>query len=256
MAFEIERVPCLSDNYVWLLHQPSTGLTAAVDPSEAGPVSSALQRKGWKLDYILNTHHHMDHTGGNLALKQQYGSVIVGPRADAARIPGIDVQLGDGDKWKLGDTELRVFDTPGHTRGHITFWCPSESLLFPGDTLFALGCGRTFEGDAQTMWASLDKLRPLPRDTQVYCAHEYTQSNAKFAVSVDPGNEKLQARKRQVDAAREQNLATVPSTLGEELDTNPFLRPQDPAIRAKLGFGPDAPDWQVFGALRTAKDRF
>ncbi|KAF8058326.1 gloB [Scenedesmus sp. PABB004] len=256
-AMEVVRVPALSDNYVWLLHEPTAGVTAVVDPAEAAPVEAALRERGWSLQYVLNTHHHHDHTGGNLALKRQHpGLQVVGPRADAARIPGIDVQLGDGDRWALGGQEMRVFDTPGHTRGHISLWFPGAKALFCGDTLFALGCGRLFEGDPQTMWASLSKLTPLPRDTLVYCAHEYTQSNARFAVTVDPHNAALAARKAAIDEARARGEATVPSLLGEELDTNPFLRPHDAGVRTGVGAAPGAADWEVFGAVRAAKDRF
>ncbi|GBF93843.1 hydroxyacylglutathione hydrolase [Raphidocelis subcapitata] len=254
---EVVRVPALSDNYIWLVREPRSGATAVVDPAEVAPVEAELKKRGWPLHFVLNTHHHGDHVGGNLELKKRHaGLQVVGPRADAARIPGIDVQLGDGDAWKLGDLEMRVFDTPGHTRGHITLWFPEAAALFPGDTLFALGCGRLFEGDPPTMWASLSKLTGLPRDTRVYCAHEYTASNARFAVAVNPSNAALTERKARVDEARAKGEATVPSLLGEELDTNPFLRPQDPEIRASVGAAPGAPDWDVFGAVRRAKDGF
>lgn len=256
-AMEVVRVPALSDNYVWLLHEPKSGKTAVVDPAEAPPVTAALQQRGWSLDYIFNTHHHFDHTGGNMQLKKQFqGLEIVGPKADAARIPGIDIQVGDGDTWQFGELEMRVFDTPGHTRGHITYWLPEAKALFPGDTLFALGCGRLFEGDPQMMWKSLSKLLPLPADTLVYCAHEYTQSNARFAVSVDPNNAALQERKQRIDDARSKGEPTVPSLLGEELETNPFLRPHDAGIRNSVKADNNTPDWEVFGRVRAAKDRF
>lgn len=255
-AMEVVRVPALSDNYIWLLHEPKSNLTAVVDPAEVEPVNRVLKERGWKLDYVLNTHHHWDHTGGNEALKDQHKLTVVGPKADAARIPGIDVQLGDGDTFKFGELEMHVFDTPGHTRGHITYWAPGAKALFPGDTLFALGCGRLFEGDPKMMWTSLSKLLPLPRDTMVYCAHEYTQSNARFAVTVDPNNQALAARKQAIDEARQKGEATVPSTLGDELDTNPFLRPSDAGIRAAVKADADTPDWEVFGRVRKAKDNF
>eukprot|EP00878_Enallax_costatus_P013063 GHUV01013651.1.p1 GENE.GHUV01013651.1~~GHUV01013651.1.p1 ORF type:complete len:334 (+),score=59.86 GHUV01013651.1:37-1038(+) len=256
-AMEVVRVPALSDNYIWLLHEPKSGKTAVVDPAEAQPVTAALSQRGWNLDYIFNTHHHFDHTGGNLQLKKQFnGLQVVGPQADADRIPGIDIQVKDGDTWKFGSLEMRVFDTPGHTRGHITYWLPEAKALFPGDTLFALGCGRLFEGDPRTMWSSLSKLLPLPADTQVYCAHEYTQSNAKFAVTVDPNNTALQERKERIDDARSRGEPTVPSLLGEEFATNPFLRPSDVGIRSALKVDNSVPDWEVFGKIRAAKDRF
>lgn len=254
---EVVRVPMLSDNYGWLLHERASGITAVVDPAEAAPVNAVLQQRGWGLDFVLNTHHHSDHTGGNLELKRQHpGLMVVGPAADAARIPGIDVRLGDGDAWALGGVEVHVLDTPGHTAGHVTFYLPAAKALFPGDTLFALGCGRLLEGDAATMWTSLSKLLPLPRDTAVYCAHEYTASNARFAVHIDPNNAALRERKQRIDEARGRGEATVPSLLGEELDTNPFLRPHDEGIRASVGAGPEAPQHEVFGRVRAAKDRF
>lgn len=259
MASEImsvDCIPCLSDNYVWLVHEPSTNTTAVIDPSEATPVISALESRGWQLNYVLNTHHHMDHTGGNLELKQKYGAKIVGPAADQARIPGIDQAVRDGDVFKLGAVEFHVFDTPGHTRGHITYWAPGAEALFPGDTLFCLGCGRLFEGTPQQMWSSLSKLVQLPPNTRVYCAHEYTQSNARFAVTVDPQNAALVQRKAEIDAARAKGQRTVPSLLADELATNPFLRPHDPALRRHMGQALDAPDWEVFAAVRAAKDRF
>eukprot|EP00879_Flechtneria_rotunda_P008648 GHRR01009061.1.p1 GENE.GHRR01009061.1~~GHRR01009061.1.p1 ORF type:complete len:274 (+),score=71.20 GHRR01009061.1:251-1072(+) len=253
---EVVRVPALSDNYIWLVREPASGLVAVVDPSEAAPVNTVLQQKGWSLKYIINTHHHFDHTGGNLELKKQHGLQVVGPRADADRIPGIDVQVGDGDTWKFGELEATVFDTPGHTRGHITFYFPQAKAVFPGDTLFALGCGKTFEGDPQTMWSSLSKFLPLPGDTAVYCAHEYTQSNAKFAVHIDPNNQALQQRKKKIDEFRSRGEPTVPSWLGEEFDTNPFLRPKDSAIRSSVQATDNEPDWEVFGRVRAAKDNF
>lgn len=169
-----------------------------------GPIVAALEAKGRKLDYILNTHHHWDHVGGNEDLKKKYGCQIVGPAADAERIPGIDVQVKEGDVWKFGALDMHVFDTPGHTRGHIALWFPSALALFPGDTLFAMGCGRLFEGTPQQMWTSLSKLLHLPRDARVYCAHEYTQSNAKFAVTIDPDNAELQQRVQRVNEMRSQ----------------------------------------------------
>lgn len=253
---EIERVPCLSDNYSWLLHEPQQGVTAVVDPAEVAPVVAALEAKGWKLTHILNTHHHWDHVGGNEELKKRYGVTVVGPRADAARIPGIDVQLGDGDRYQLGDAELECFDTPGHTRGHVTFHFPASKALFPGDTLFSLGCGRLFEGTPAQMWASLSKLAPLPGDTRVFCAHEYTQGNAKFAAHVDGGNEDLQRMQEEIAAKRARGEPTVPSLLGDERKCNPFLRPDSPAIRAALGVAPGASNEEAFGAIRSAKDNF
>ncbi|CAL5230014.1 g13457 [Coccomyxa viridis] len=250
----VQRVPCLSDNYVWILQEAQSGKVAIVDPSEAAPVAEALEQRGLKPDYILNTHHHWDHTGGNLELKDRYKLTIVGPKADEERIPGIDVALADGETWQFGGLTMHVMDTPGHTRGHITLWFPEADALFPGDTLFALGCGRLFEGNAKQMWASLSKMLPLPRTATVFCAHEYTQSNAKFAAALDKSNDKLQQRKEAIDASRQKGEATVPSNLGDEFDTNPFLRPGDVNIRKSLGVPEGASDAEAFAAIRKAKD--
>jgi hydroxyacylglutathione hydrolase len=252
---QIEQIPVLSDNYVYLVHEPAAKLTAVVDPAVTEPVLAVLARHGWRLTHILNTHHHHDHVGGNEALKAATGCVVVGPRADRERIPGIDVALGDGDVFEFGANRARVFDVPGHTRGHIAYHFADAHALFCGDTLFALGCGRMFEGTAPEMWSSLEKLRGLPGDTRVYCAHEYTQSNGRFALSVEPGNAALIARMREVDARRAANEPTVPSTLAEELATNPFLRPDSAEIQAaveRVG----APLHEVFGATRARKDVF
>jgi len=252
---EVEILPALSDNYVYVLRQPSSGAVGVVDPAEAGPVLDFLSQKGWSLDWIISTHHHADHTAGNLEVKEKTGCRIVGPAADRARIPGIDVAVGDGDAFRLGDAEARVFDTPGHTRGHISYWFGGAQALFCADTLFSLGCGRLFEGTPEQMWNSLRKFEPLPDDTLVYCGHEYTLSNARFALTVDPDNEALQKRAAEVESLRERGERTIPSTLGEERAANPFLRPADPAIRRLLGMT-EASDAEVFGEIRRRKDSF
>jgi len=254
-SLEIVQIPVLTDNYVYLVHEPSTGATGVVDPAVAEPVLAALGTRSWRLGHILNTHHHGDHVGGNLALKQATGATVVGPRADAARIPGLDVAVGDGETVRLGAAEATVFDVPGHTRGHIAYWFRAADALFCGDTLFALGCGRLFEGTPVQMWASLTKLRGLPDATRVYCAHEYTQSNARFALTVEPDNAALVARASAVDAARARGRPTVPSTLVEERATNPFLRPDSAAIRRRLGLTA-AEDAAVFAEVRRRKDQF
>ena len=251
----IEQIPVLSDNYVYLVHEPEAGVTGVVDPAVAGPVLDRLGAHGWKLDWILSTHHHADHTGGNLELKKATGCQIAGPKGDAARIPGIDRGLVEGDRFRLGDAVATVFETPGHTSGHISYWFADAKALFCADTLFSLGCGRLFEGTPEQMWRSLCKFAPLPDDAMVYCAHEYTQSNARFALSVDPDNPALQARAGEVDRLRAAGTPTVPSTLGAERAANPFLRPHDPAIRRRLGMK-DADDVAVFAELRHRKDRF
>ena len=252
---EIHQIPVLSDNYVYLAHDVATGKTAVVDPAIHEEVFEALAMKGWTLTHILNTHHHADHTGGNMAIKERTGCIIVGPRADRDRIPGIDVDVGDGDTYALGESVAKVFDVPGHTRGHIAFWFGDSDALFCGDTMFALGCGRLFEGTPQQMWTSLSKLRALPPSTQVYCAHEYTKSNAAFAITVEPGNGALVARKAMIDDMRTRGERTVPSTLAEELATNPFLRPDSPDLQKSLGMV-GAPLVDVFAETRRRKDNF
>ena len=231
--FEIRLVPALTDNYVYLAHDSETQVTAVVDPARADPVFAALEETGWTLTHILNTHHHQDHTGGNQELKAASGAPIIGPRADAERIPGIDVEVGDGDTYTVGSQTAKVFDVPGHTRGHIAFWFPDSNALFCGDTLFALGCGRLFEGTPAQMWTSLKKLRELPDTTRIYCGHEYTQSNARFAVTVEPNNAVLAARSEEIDATRADGRPTIPSTMGEERATNPFLRADIAEIRQR-----------------------
>jgi hydroxyacylglutathione hydrolase len=252
---EIEQIPTRRDNYVYLVRESGQGKVGVIDPSDAEPVIAALDRLGWKLTDIINTHHHNDHTGGNLELKEKYGCVVTGPRADHDRIAGIDVDVGDGDTFVLGDAEAMVFDTPGHTRGHIAYWFPESRALFCGDTLFALGCGRTFEGTAEQMWTSLGKLRALPDDTRVFCAHEYTQSNAKFAVTIETGNRALLERAKEVDALRAAGKRTVPSLLGLEKATNPFLRADVPAVGEAVGRSTEDPV-AVFAEVRLRKDNF
>lgn len=251
---DIHQFPCLSDNYGVLIRDADAGITASIDAPEAGAVRKALAEKGWKLTHILTTHHHGDHTDGNLALKAETNCKIIGPRAEAAKIPGIDVQVGDGDTFRFGGFEVRVFDTPGHTAGHISYYLPAAKVAFVGDTIFALGCGRLFEGDARMMWPSLKKLMALPADTTLYCGHEYTQSNAKFALTIEPGNEALKKRAQEIDSLRAAGKPTLPTRLDVELETNPFLRPHVAAIRKNLGME-KAEDWQVFGEIRERKNR-
>jgi len=252
---EIALVPLLTDNYAYLLHDPGSKETAIVDPSEAAPVLAAASARGWRLTHVLNTHHHPDHSGGNLGIKQATGCRIVGPAPDRERIPGIDVALDEGGRFRLGDAEAEVLFIPGHTKGHIAFHFRGEKAVFCGDTLFSLGCGRMFEGTAPMMWASLDKLRKLPGDTRIYCGHEYTQSNARFAVTVDPQNQALRARESQVAALRAAGKPTIPSTMAEERAANPFLRADDPALGAAIGM-PGAAAHEVFGEIRRRKDSF
>ena len=254
-ALEIHQIPVLSDNYVYLVHCIETGATAVVDPAVAAPVLAALDEKGWTLTHILNTHHHSDHTGGNLELKKKTGCSVVGARVDAARISGIDTPISEGETVLIGNHIGRVFSVPGHTRGHIAFWFEDSAALFCGDTLFSLGCGRLFEGTPAEMWKSLQKLRDLPDETQVYCAHEYTNSNADFALSVEGTNDALRARARKIQKLREQGKPTVPSILGDEKKFNPFLRADDPALQAAIGMAGKDPV-EVFAEVRHRKDVF
>ena len=252
---EIHQVPVLSDNYVYLAHCSETGATGVVDPAVVDPVLAAADRLGWKISHIINTHHHGDHTGGNLEIKAKTGCTIVGPRADQARIPGIDVQVGDGDTYQLGNAVANVFDVPGHTRGHIAYWFEGSDALFCGDTLFVMGCGRLFEGTPAQMVNSLAKFKALPPETRVYCAHEYTQANGRFALSVEPDNADLVNLMKEVDAARERGEPTVPSTIGQELKTNPFLRSDSPDLQRTIGMtGGDYVE--VFAETRHRKDVF
>jgi hydroxyacylglutathione hydrolase len=251
---EIHQFPCLSDNYGVLIHDPGAGLTAAIDAPDPAAVEAALREKGWTLTHIFTTHHHADHTSGNAPLKAKTHCTIIGPRNEAAKIPGIDKQVGEGDKFQFGEHEVQVLDTPGHTAGHITYVIPSEKVAFVGDTLFAIGCGRVIEGDAKMMWNSLQKLMALPKNTTVYCGHEYTQSNARFALTIEPENQALQKRAKEVDQLRGAGKATLPTNIGLELETNPFLRPHVPAIQKRLGME-GRPEWEIFGEIRERKNR-
>lgn len=250
---EIVQIPVLRDNYLYLIHAGEA--TAIVDPAVDGPVVEACEARGWRLTHILNTHHHWDHTGANLKLKEQFGLTIVGPKAEAERIPGIDIELGDGDTFNFGGCEADIFDVPGHTAGHIAYHFSDQGALFCGDTLFALGCGRLFEGTPAQMWTSLLKLRALPDATKIYCAHEYTEANANFAMSVEPQNKALVSRMDEIKALRAADKPTVPSTIGLEKATNPFLRPDSADLQATLGMGGDDLI-AVFAETRLRKDNF
>jgi hydroxyacylglutathione hydrolase len=254
-TLQVHMFPCLEDNYGYLLHDPDTGNTASIDTPEVEPIERALRDKGWKLTHILNTHHHFDHAGGNLELKDKTGCVIVGPAADAQRIPGIDIRLGNNDNYLFGHHEMTVYATPGHTSGHIVYYFAESGIAFVGDTLFSLGCGRLFEGTPEQMWHSLQKLLQLPDSTRVYCAHEYTQANARFALSVEPQNQALKKRATEIDKLRAALQPTIPTTIGLERQTNPFLRPDSDELRATLGM-PGSTDVEVFAETRLRKDRF
>ncbi|MFT7246996.1 MAG: hydroxyacylglutathione hydrolase [Candidatus Azotimanducaceae bacterium] len=252
---EVYQFPCLSDNYGYLVHDTVNNLTATIDTPEIGPINQALDDKGWKLTHILNTHHHFDHAGGNLELKSQWNCTIVGAKSDAKRIPGIDVEMADGEIYQFGDHQAMVFDVSGHTIGHIAFYFADDHVLFSGDALFALGCGRLFEGTPEQMWTSLSKLKALPDTTTVYCAHEYTAANAAFALSVEPDNQALQSRVAEIKSLRAANKPTVPSNLGVEKATNPFLRPDSEALQKMLNMT-GAPTVEVFAETRRRKDSF
>ena len=255
MPLEIHQFPCRSDNYGFLAHDASSGATACIDTPEADAINAALSEKGWQLTHILNTHHHGDHTGGNAALKAQWGCTVVGAANDAKRIPGIDVRVAEGDEYTFGSVKAKVIEVPGHTTGHIAYYIADESVAFVGDTLFALGCGRLFEGTPALMWNSLQKLMALPDETAVYCAHEYTQANARFALSVEPDNAELIARRKEIDELRAKGLPTVPTTIGRERATNPFLRPMSENLQATVGLS-GADPVTVFAETRKRKDNF
>ena len=246
MPISVHQFACLEDNYGYLVRDDASGDAACIDTPDADAVMKALADTGWRLTLIMNTHWHPDHAGGNARVKAETGCTIVGPQ-EVTRIAPLDRVLHDGDEVKLGDTSFRVIDTGGHTLGHISYHDAADGAAFVGDTLFALGCGRLFEGDAQQMWASLSRLAALPDETTVYCAHEYTASNARFALSVDHGPA-LKARADEVFTARERGEWTVPTTIGRERATNPFLRA--PVLR------PDLAPAEAFGAIRAAKDNF
>jgi hydroxyacylglutathione hydrolase len=227
MTLEIVRVPVLSDNYVWLVHEPASDETTVVDPAVAAPVLDAARARGWRITQIWNTHWHPDHTGGNAEIKAATGCTITGPAAEEARIPTLDRQVREGDRVRLGAVEAKVLEVPAHTAGHIAYHFASEQVIFVGDTLFAMGCGRLFEGTAEQMFANMQRLSALPPDTQVYCAHEYTLSNGRYALAAEPDNEAIAARMAGVSAARERGEATVPTTIALERATNPFMRARD-----------------------------
>lgn len=224
MSLEIVRIPVLSDNYVWLVHEPGSGETMVVDPAVADPVLGEAAARGWQISQIWNTHWHPDHTGGNAAIKEATGCTITGPESERERIPTLDVLVKEGDTVRLGAVEAQVIDVPAHTAGHIAYHFAEDRVAFVGDTLFAMGCGRLFEGTAEQMFANMRKLEALGDQTAIYCAHEYTLSNGRFALSIEPENADLVARMAEVTAQRERGEPTVPTTIALERATNPFMR--------------------------------
>lgn len=256
MPVHIHQFPCLSDNFGVLLHDPATGATASIDAPDAAMAIAALDERGWQLTDILVTHHHADHVQGIPALKARFPKArVTAPAKEAARIGGVDLAVSEGDFVHVGGIEARIIETPGHTAGHIAYYFEAQDVLFTGDTLFAMGCGRVMETPMAVMWDSLAKLASLPGDTQIYCGHEYTLANAKFALTIDPGNALLQSRAVEVAALRAAGKATLPTTLALELATNPFLRAEDAQVQAGLNMAGADPA-AVFAELRERKNRF
>ena len=255
MTVEIEQFTCRSDNFGVLVRDRASGTAALIDAPEEAPILAAIERTGWRPSLLLVTHHHADHVEANLALKERFGLKIVGPKAEADKIPGIDATVAGGDTLALGHEEVRVIETPGHTAGHVSYHLPNAATAFTGDTLFALGCGRLFEAGPEVMFSSLARLAALPGETRVHCGHEYTLSNARFALSVDPDNGQLRERAAMIETLRAEGRPTLPTTIAEEKATNPFLRAADPAIRRTLGLE-GASDVEVFAELRRRKDSF
>ncbi|SER72369.1 hydroxyacylglutathione hydrolase [Tranquillimonas rosea] len=256
MPLQIETIPCRTDNYAFLIHCEESGETALVDAPEAAPILAALERNDWKLSHVFITHHHADHVEGLDGLKAEYPDLrVVGAADDAHRLPPLDMAVKDGDKFSFADETVEVVDVSGHTVGHIAFHLPDEKAAFTADSLMALGCGRVFEGTPEMMWDSLSRLAALPKETIIHSGHEYTMTNARFALTIEPENEALKARAKSVEAAREQGLPTVPSLLSEELDTNPFLRAHLNEVKRAISME-GAGDAEVFAEIRRRKDQF
>jgi hydroxyacylglutathione hydrolase len=246
---------CLKDNYGVLLHDPISGATAAIDAPEAAPVEAALKKTGWQLTDILVTHHHADHTAGIAELKKRHSCRVIAPAGEADRIPEVDRTVREGDTVTVGKLAGQVIETPGHTAGHITYWFEQEDLAFAGDTLFSIGCGRVIEGTPQMMWESLLKLRNLPGATRVYCGHEYTQANIRFAETIEPDNQALIARAAEVSRQIAEGVPTIPTTIDSERAANPFLRADVADVAAAVGLA-GKPAAQVFAEIRERKNRF
>jgi hydroxyacylglutathione hydrolase len=255
MTAEISLFPCLSDNFGVLIHDSDTGATASIDAPEVAPVEAALKATGWKLTDILVTHHHHDHTGGIQALKDKYKCRVVAPVANGAKIPAVDEAVREGDKVSVGKLSARVIETPGHTLDHIAYWFHGDKIAFVGDTLFSIGCGRVIEGTPEMMWRSLVKLRDLPNDTEIYCGHEYTAANIRFARTIEPDNPVLAAREAQVRQLIAEGEPTIPVTIGDEKLANPFLRADQPEVAACYNLT-GQPAAKVFAEIRERKNKF
>jgi len=251
----IDIVTCLKDNYSFIVRDTKADIVAVIDPSEFEPINNFIEKKYKKIDYILNTHHHFDHTGGNLDLKKKYKAKIIGSKKDEKRIPGIDIKLHDNENFKLGTVDFKIYLIPGHTSGHICFYAQSEKVIFTGDTLFSLGCGRVFEGTYLEMFTSLNLIKKLPIDTRIYCGHEYTKKNLDFCIKYEINNDRLKKKKNWVASKLSKNEPTIPTTIEEELNTNIFLRCDILAVKKSLDME-NSPEVQIFKKLRDLKDSF
>ena len=252
---EITTIPCLTDNYAYIINDKISKLVAVVDPSESEPIISFLKKKNLKLDYILNTHHHFDHIGGNIKLKNSYNAKVIGFFGDKNRIPGIDIKLSNNEKWMFGKSPVKILHIPGHTLGHICFFFEKEKIAFTGDTLFSLGCGRIFEGTHRQMLDSLNKIKKLPKDTKIFCGHEYTYKNAEFCLKYDEDNLDLKKKFEKIKKLRSENLATIPTNLEDELKSNIFLRCNENKLKIKLNMK-NQEDLEVFKKVRDLKVSF
>jgi hydroxyacylglutathione hydrolase len=252
---QVAPIPCLTDNYAYIINDNNFKIVGVVDPSEASPIIDFLQQQNLKLDYILNTHHHFDHIGGNIELKKKYNAKVVGFNGDKHRIPDIDITLNDKDEWVFGNSQVKILHIPGHTLGHICFFFKKEKIAFTGDTLFSLGCGKIFEGDHEQLLRSLNKIKKLPGDTKIYCGHEYTYKNAEFCMKYDVDNISLKKQFEKIKKLRSNNLPTVPTILDDELRTNIFLRCDQDDLKIKLNME-NQEDYGVFRKIRDLKDSF
>ncbi len=252
---DMRQFICLEDNYGVVVHDSKTGATAAIDAPDAAAIDAHLRKFGRQLTHIFVTHHHADHVQGILELKNAYGCIVIGPKAEAEKIPGLDIAISGGQSFDFAGREVNVFDCPGHTLGHISYHIPTEFSLFAADTVFSVGCGRVIEGTMEQMFHSVNQFRSLPPSTFIYCGHEYTEANCRFALTIEPNNKALQARSNEVAALRKRGEMTCPVTLGDELKTNPYLRCNSAEIREVLGLE-EATDLEVFTEIRTRKNNF